>query len=40
MLTSPAIKLIKRKRPQLALTVQATQSASGYRTVTKLAHRT
>jgi hypothetical protein len=39
-LTSPAIRLVKRKHPQLALTVQATESASGYQTVTKLVHKT
>ncbi len=39
-LTSPAIRLVRRKHPQLVLSVQTTQSAGGYETVTRLVHRT
>ncbi len=36
----PAIKVVKRKHPQLDLVVNATESAGGYETITRLMHRT
>jgi hypothetical protein len=39
-LTSPAIRLVKRKHPQLDLVVNATESARGYEAITRLVHRT